>query len=396
MKTFLKLLYDCWAPLGIPLAWRQLMAERKRFLAAVAGITFAVTMMMFQMGLQSALFTQVVAPHLLLDADLVITHRQYEYFGISRSFTAKRLYQAYALPEVRQHAGLYLGNLPMKHPVTGENRDVFIIGFDPAQTPFSDPQILANQHKIQRDGVALFDIRSREEFGPFAKIVSENGYAVTEVSGKRIRVEGTFAMGATFAADGNILVSKDTFLQIWNGAHPNMIMVGLLKLTEGTNSEETLKKLRPILPDDVTIYTREAFIEMEKNYWRVRTPIGFVITASMIVGLIVGAVIVYQILYTDVTDHLPEYATLKSIGFRDGYFIRLILQESVILSVCGFIPGALLTAVLFALTREYAYMPTYLTNTIVFSVFFLTLFMCSCAGALATRRLRQANPGEIN
>lgn len=372
------------------------MAEKKRFFAAVAGITFAVTMMLFQMGLQSALFDQVVAPHALLDADVVLTHKQYEYFGISRAFTEKRLLQARALPEVIDHAGLYLGNLPLKHPVTGESRDVFIIAFDPAKQPFIDPEIRSAQAKLQRDGVALFDVRSREEFGPFAEMLADTGSVLTEVSGKKIQVEGTFTMGATFAADGNILVSKDTFMQVWQGAHPNMIMVGLLKLKPGSDVLAVTQRLRERLPDDVDVYTREAFIEMEKNYWRERTPIGFVITASMIVGLIVGAVIVYQILYTDVTDHLHEYATLKAIGFKDNYFIHLILQQSVILSVAGFIPGALFTACLYMLTRKFAYMPTYLTLINVGSVFLLTLLMCSCAGALATRRLRQANPGEVN
>jgi putative ABC transport system permease protein len=137
------------------------------------------------------------------------------------------------------------------------------------------------------------------------------------------------------------------------------------------------------------------FILKEKTYWAQRTPIGFVIGASMMVALIVGAVIVYQILYTDVTDHLPEYATLKSIGFTDGYFIRLVLQESVILSVLGFVPGAVLAGGLYWLTRKYAHMPTYLHAGNLGAVFGLSLLMCLLAGALATRKLRQANPADI-
>ena len=166
-------------------------------------------------------------------------------------------------------------------------------------------------------------------------------------------------------------------------------------LEEGSDANQVAQKLRETLPKDVKVMTRQQFIQNEKDYWGERTPIGFVISASMTVALIVGAVIVYQILYTDVTDHLEEYATLKSIGFRDSYFISLILQESIILSVFGFIPGALFTAGLYYVTRNVAYMPTYFSWVNAAIVLGLTIVMCTIAGALATRKLRHANPADI-
>ena len=141
--------------------------------------------------------------------------------------------------------------------------------------------------------------------------------------------------------------------------------------------------------------TKAQYIENEKQYWAVRTPIGFVIGASMAVAIFVGAVIVYQILYTDVSDHIPEYATLKAIGFSDGFFIWTIVQESIILSVSGFVPGTILAAVLYKLTRDIGNMPTYMSASSLAIVFGLTVGMCVIAGLLATRKLRKANPADI-
>ena len=141
--------------------------------------------------------------------------------------------------------------------------------------------------------------------------------------------------------------------------------------------------------------TKAQYIQNEKDYWAVRTPIGFVIGASMAVAIFVGAVIVYQILYTDVSDHIPEYATLKAIGFSDGFFVWTIVQESIILSVMGFVPGALLAAVLYKLTRDIGNMPTQMSATSLVVVFALTVSMCVVAGLLATRKLRNANPADI-
>jgi len=381
-------------PLGIPLAWLNLVKEKKRFCAAVAGIIFAVTMMLYQMGLKTAMFTQVVFPHLMMNGDLVMVSPQYEYFGISRGFSDKRLAQAFALAEVKDTAPLYLINLPIKNPKTQVNRDIFIIGFDPADTPFNDPAIESQQGMLKIPGNALFDVRSHDKFGPVVEML-EDGPVKTETNGSRTEIVGSFEMGTTFAADGNLLVSTKTFLDIFPGQNPNHPSVGLIMLEEGADPNQVASKLREILPNDVSLMTRQQFIQNEKDYWGERTPIGFVISASMTVALIVGAVIVYQILYTDVTDHLEEYATLKSIGFKDGYFISLIIQESIILSVFGFIPGAAFTAGLYYVTRNVAYMPTYFSWTNAAIVLGLTILMCTLAGALATRKLRHANPADI-
>ncbi|MEM9227406.1 MAG: FtsX-like permease family protein, partial [Verrucomicrobiota bacterium] len=243
--------------------------------------------------------------------------------------------------------------------------------------------------------VALYDRLSRPELGPFVQQVEETGEAVTEVANRRMTFEGLFSCAPTFVADGILLTNKSTFLPLWPGEGSSVVSLGLVQLKEGTDAQAAVESLREMLPNDVRIYTRDGFLQYELNYWRERTPIGFVITASMAVALIVGMVIVYQILYTDVNDHLEEYATLKSIGFRDSYFNSVILQESFILSVFGFVPGTILTAVMFTFTRQAAHLATHLDLMNCLIIFGLTLGMCMAAGGLATRKLRAANPAEI-
>lgn len=382
-------------PLGIPLAWLNLIQEKKRFAAALAGIMFAVILMLFQLGLNSALFMQVVSPHQLLQGEVVIVNPYYEYFGISRAFNQRRLTQAEALPEVEHAMPVYLINLPLKNPLTGRGRDILVVGFDPADPLWNVPAIIEQQARLKLPGQLLFDRHSRDNFGPFSRLLREQKTVSTEINGAPVDVVGTFEMGATFAADGNVLASTESYLRVFPGGRRSDVSVGVLQLREGADPLTTAAKLREQLPDDVEVFTMTDFIEAEKTYWSQRTPIGFVIGASMVVALIVGAVIVYQILYTDVADHLEEYATLKSIGFRDRYFVGLILQESLILSVLGFLPGVALTAVLYAMTREFAYMPTYLTWDKAFTVIGLTLLMCLTAGLFATRKLRAANPADL-
>jgi len=389
-----KSLFERIFPLGIPLAWLQLTSERKRFFVAIAGITFAVTMMLFQMGLQGALFRQVVAPILLLDGDVILVSPNYEYFGIGRGFSEVRLHQAYSLADVQDVSGLKLGGMSFKNPQTGQERDIFVIAFDPSKNPFLSKDILAQQHLIKKTDTVLFDGLSRDQYGDIKGLLSEANPVVTELSGSRANIEGLIDIGATFAADGNILMSLETFRKIY-GADQSEVNVGVIKLKPNSDINAAVKSLREFYPSDIIVMSKKDFIQSEKDYWAVRTPIGFVIGASMAVAIFVGAVIVYQILYTDVNDHLPEYATLKAIGFDDKFFISIILQESFILSILGFIPGVIFASILYYLTRTVAHMPTYLSISNLAIVLLLSLVMCITAGMLATRKLRYANPADI-
>lgn len=383
--------------MGIPLSWLQLTSERKRFAVAIAGITFAVTMMLFQIGLHGALYRQVVGPLQLLDCDIVLVGANYEYFGVGRGFPIVRLYQSRALAEVADANFLKLGCASFKNVDNGKERDIFIIAFDPSKNVFTAQDIKRNSESLKRDGAILYDAASRGQYGDVVQKykTQPDGKLRTEIAGKKTTITGLIKIGPTFAADGNILTSLKTFSKIWQGSPDGVVDVGTIKLKPGSDAKVAVEKLKKILPEDVVVMTKGDFIKAEKEYWSVRTPIGFVIGASMAVALFVGAVIVYQILYTDVSDHIPEYATLKAIGFSDSFFVWIIIQESLILSVLGFIPGAIFSEALYILTRNVANMPTYMSLTNLLIVFAFSLSMCVIAGLLATKKLRRANPADI-
>lgn len=400
MNLFRKL-YEKTVPLGIPLAWLQLSGERKRFFAALMGITFAVAMMLFQMGLHGALFRQVVAPIQLLNADLFVVGNNYEYFGVGNGFPEIRLHQAAALDEFDYATELKLATMSFKNADTGINRYIFVIAFDPTKKVFLTEDISEASEQLKHTGTLLFDkLSSVHQYGNVAEAFEKsNGKLSTELGGKHATIEKLIEIGTTFAAQGNVVTSIRSFNSIWQTSAQNTLNVGLIKLKPSENKKYDLnaiaEKLDKILPRDVVVMSKEQFIEREKKYWAENTPIGFVIGASMAVAIFVGAIIVYQILYTDVSDHLPEYATLKAIGFDDKFFMNIILQESIILSVLGFIPGILIATILYYVTRELVGMPAYLTFVNVAICFGLTIFMCAVAGLLATRKLRAANPADI-
>ncbi len=382
---------------AIPLAWLQLQREKVRLLIALAGIGFAVILMFIQLGFQDALFDSAVNLHKNMQGDIFMISPQSTALIAMRSFSQRRLYQAAGYPNVESINPVYLGLALWKNPVNQRTRSILVIGFDPTEVLFTK-DLVPDLSPIKIPDMVLFDRKSREEFGPIAQLYSEGKPVQTEIGGRRVTVGGLFDLGASFGADGNIITSDLNFLRLFNQRKKGLIDVGVVKLKPGTDVQAILTEMRKNLQDvtqDVKILSKQEFIEFEQNYWRSSTAIGFIFTLGTAIGFLVGTIIVYQILYTDITDHLPEYATLKAMGYRNLYLLSVVFQEAVILSVLGYIPGLLLAMGLYTLTRNATSLPIAMTIDRAILVFVLAVVMCVISGAIAVRKVQEADPADI-
>lgn len=378
-----------------PLAWRQLLKERTRLLVAVAGITFADMLIFIQMGFEGALFDAAIQPHRSLQADLVLINPQFQTLFSVKSFSRKRLYQTLGYEGVESVNSLYIGTGQWRNPETRLERAILVWGIDPAKSAFKFPEVQQNLDQIKQLNQVLFDQAGRPEYGIVGEIFKKESNFNTELNNKAISVKGIFSNGASFAADGNVITSDSTFLQIFPERKPDRIEVGLITLKPDANLELVQSQLIAELPKDVKVLTPEEFAQVEKEYWANSTAIGFIFSLGVGVGFIVGIVIVYQILYSDVSDHLPEYATLKAMGYTDYYLLIVLMQEALLLAVLGFIPSFLLSLGLYQLAYISTMLPIFMNMERAITVFVLTIIMCSVSGLIAMRKLRSADPADI-
>ena len=149
----------------------------------------------------------------------------------------------------------------------------------------------------------------------------------SEVAGQRVRVSGLVELGPSFGADGNLITSRETFRSLLPSTARGSIELGLIRLRDGADPDAVAERLRAWLPNDVSVFSKKAFIEFEKNYWRSSTAIGFIFSLGAAMGFVVGCVIVYQILYGDVSDHLPEYATLMAMGYPLRDLLAVVVRQ---------------------------------------------------------------------
>uniref|UniRef100_UPI003EBE5FA9 ABC transporter permease DevC n=1 Tax=Okeanomitos corallinicola TaxID=3231550 RepID=UPI003EBE5FA9 len=212
-----------------------------------------------------------------------------------------------------------------------------------------------------------------------------------------MNVVGLFQLGTSFGVNGNIITSDVNFLRLFGTQRRQrgLIDFGLIKLEDDADVNWVLENLRANLPKDVKVLSKQEFVAQEKSFWNTSTPVGFTFTLGAIIGFVVGAVIVYQILYSDVSDHLPEYATLKAIGFKNRYLLVIVFQEALILAAIGFIPGFAISQGLYLITRQATLLPIMMTVDRAIFIFTLTTIMCSISALIAMQKLQSADPADV-
>lgn len=378
-----------------PLSWLQLTREKTRLAVALAGIAFADILMFVQLGFRDALFNASVKPHYTLQGDLFLINPQFETLFAVKSFPRARLYQAAGFEEVESFSSLYIGMGQWRNPETKLERTILVFGVDPTKQVFNLPEIDRHLNDLKMLNRVLYDRAGRTEFGDIAGLLQRSEPVLFQLNEQDIEVAGLFSLGASFAADGNVIVSDSTFMHLFPSRQSKEIEMGLLKLKPDTDIKQVQESLRASLPKDILILTLDELADREKTYWANGTAIGFIFGLGTVVGFVVGTVIVYQILYSDVSDHLAEYATLKAMGYNNSYLIGVLMQESLVLAVLGFIPGFFSACGLYYLARSATLLPLGMSVSCATTVLTLTLVMCSASGAIALRKLQAADPADI-
>ncbi|MGH8001035.1 MAG: ABC transporter permease DevC, partial [Brasilonema sp.] len=372
-------------------------------LVAIAGIAFIVILMFIQLGFQDALYSSATQVHRHLQGDLFLVSSQYKALTANQSFFRTRLYQALGFNGVESVSPMYIGFAKFKNPVNGQKYSIYVIGFEPGKPVMNLPEIEESLDKIKIPDVVLFDRNSRPEFGNIAdKLQKEKTEHIIEIfpfnslAGYRVRVGGLFSLGPSFGVDGNLIVSDSTFLRIFPNSRPaEMIDVGAITLKPDVNPQNVQRELQANLPNDILVFTRQGFIDFEKEYWANRTPIGFILNLMLSMASVVGIVIVYQILYSNISNQLIAYATLKAIGYANNYLFHVVFQQAFILAVLAYIPGFAVSLGLYDFAMQVTKLPIMMSVNNAIIVFISTILMCMISGALAINQLRSTDPADI-
>ena len=378
-----------------PLGWLQLKHDKIKMLTALSGIAFADILMFMQLGFKDALFTTNTQYPRLVNGDVVLLSTQATNFNELYTFPRRRLYQAMDVPGVESAEPVYIGSLNWRNPQTKEKTSMMVIGFDPERPAFDLPEVNYQLDKVKIPNTVLFDRASRGKYDEVIAQVERGKPITTESDRTTLTIGGLFEVGASFADDGALITSDYNFLRLFPKKEQGTVSLGVINLESEQEAVAITQALNTYLPGDVKAYTHEEYVEKELAYIQNRSPIGFVFTLGTTMGFIVGIVIVYQVLSTDVNDHMAEYATFKAMGYKNSYLLFVVFEEALILSIAGFLPSVALALGLYRLTAAATALPIVLPLSRAIIVLILTVFMCGVSGAIATRKLQSADPADI-
>lgn len=365
----------------------MLLHRKGRFFLSMMGIAFSVVIMFMEIGFSNGINDSQARLPTFLDADLVLLDKARTSLLEGDRLNRIRMQQALVFDEVVSAVPLYESYQLAINPDTRLLRVISVLAFPHDTQPLKLPELKELSGQLAIKGNLLYDRLSRPVYGDI-----KTGQQMT-IGDTPCRVVGTVAIGPSIRSDGTVLMGLQTFDDSKTAA--DLVSMALLKVRPGTKLTELKKKLMDKLSDEIIVLTPEELRVREVYYTAHATPAGGVFAVGLAIGFLIGMIICYQILFNEISDNMPQYATVKAVGFSKVYLVSLVLQQAVLLAIFGFVPGLAGGAVLYYLIERSTRILMFLTYERAVFIFLLTLFMCIASGLLAVRRVLRTDPADV-
>lgn len=379
----------------LPIGWLQLTYSRGRMAAALSGVAFANVLVLVQLGLMGALNGTVGMTYEPFRADIIISSDDTNTLTDGSPLTRRLLWRALAQPGVDAAAPLYLGKTNWQRE-DGSVASMTVYALPPEAVRFAGDLLDGRLPALALPDRTLIDSLTRATDPVVMRAIGPDTPQRFEANGHATEAIGSFALGGGFGADGSLVMSDQTFMKLFparNSGTPSHI---LIDVAPGADLAQVVAALAQTLQGEpVLVRSLADALAADLSYQTTQRPTGVIFGFGVFMGVLVGLVIVYQVLSTDVADHLREYATFKAMGYPHRFFLGIVFEEAVVLGVLGFVPGITLATIIYALLSAKTGLPVSMSFAKAIMVFSGTIVACSLSGALATRRLRAADPADL-
>lgn len=377
------------------LAWHDLTHRRARTLAALGGVLFAIVLIFMQLGFYVACRASSTRVHDLLAFDIALTSPRYSFIVQSDRFPRQRLQQALAIEGVSRVAPVHVAP-SLWHSNTRNNRyDTVVVGVDPTDALFRLPAIAAQQSALRYPDTVLYDSAAHPLQGSNPPGTWSEIAATGKFIGRRVEVVGNFHWGAGFVANGVAITSQETFARLFPQRSADHLQLGLVQLAPGAPVDDVIRRLRRRLPEDVRVWSRRDLEDRDRHFFLRERPIGLMFTSGVALAVIVGGMILFQVLASEVTSRRSEFATLQAIGFSSRQVYRVVVEQGLFYTLIAYLPAAAIAFVLFHITRQVARLPMRLDASQLVLVLLASLLMAVSGALLASRRVRSADPADL-
>ena len=383
------------------LAWSNTTSNWQRLFVRCAGVTFAVVLMFMQTGFRNALFdSNVRIMEEKISADVVIRIKSRFMLSSGQQMPFQNVITARSCEGVAAAEPLYIENVMSEwHREGTPKRRIRVLGFDPMHELFRGFGLSHLDADLNRASTAAADVKSKSMFKLPRTEAELEADPFGELLGKRLELVGLFETGINFSNDGTLAMTPQNFAHYFNlrgnGNPLSKVDYGVVRCQVGSDPKVVAARLQLMLGDNVIVQTRSDFLTSERNFWGKNTPIGLIFRVGTLIGFVVGLIICYQVLATDIADQMGEFATLKAMGYPAGFFAAVVICQALVLSVVSFVPGMLIALSAFGLVNWGTGLLMFLNVPRASLVLGLTVLMCVISAVIALRKLLSADPASL-
>lgn len=381
-------------PKILPISLLLLLRFRRKLILSLAGIIFATVLIHGQLGIRSSLFDSSISLFSDFAADIVMINKSVVGSPSLRPFNKNRLALLYRYPEVLDVSSVRYGFVRWRYPLNHETRLAIMVGFNPRQKIFTNPEISRQQSLLFSPDRILYDRLSRREFGDVVASYLGRRPTFAFINDQRVKIAGLIRVGTSFSYDASFLASEATYNSV-RETSSSEVEIGLIKLSHEADPSKFIETAASALPNDVKLYTLNQFLDLEVEYWDNSKPIGFVFGFNTVLGFAVGMLILYQILYTDVSEHLSEFATMLALAHSSSRLKSIVFRQSLILTFAGYPVGYVLSLCLFKIISSFTGLSVRMSVDRSIICFIIVFAMSSCSALLAMRKLGDADPIDL-
>ena len=407
------------------LALSNLRHKLARTLIAVAGVTFAVTLIFMEIGMFGGIKRTATMLYDGLQFDLLVASK--EYIDLSRpgDVSRARVVQARSVEGVADVTPLSVGFGGWRQPSAvgtfggfqppGAIQSIYIVAAPPSRLrdtfTVGERRVFRDEEHARRSGIELsrldtflIDEMSSSSLGNYEQLrdIPPDGRTVSaqgdrdavRLNERRAEVVGTFRVGTGFSWNGMLMCSEETFRR-FTRRPDDLVNFALVRLNAGTDRARVKERLEAKLPPDVQVFTVEEIKDKEQSFWVDITSVGQFIQVAVVLAIVVGVIFVYQMMAADIRNMLPEYATVKALGYRPTYLTQVVLWQAILLALFGYLPGLVVSFGLFWVAKNFGGIPTEMTFETALLVLALTCTMCLASGVLAVRKVHSADPADL-
>jgi len=387
-----------------PISTLNLLGKPTQAIVSILGVAFALLLIFMQLGFRGAVANTATVVYGRLDFDVLLRSPEYLHLYEARTIQHAWLDLLQSHPDVASVSPFYIMLQKWQNPQDGNYRAIAMMGVRRDKLVIDSEEIRSQLDRLGNSDWALIDRATRRDYGPKdGRRFGDNDIGLhAELGGHDTEIAGHFLLGTGLATNGAVLLSDSGFGKRAPYNIQQQTNLGLIKLKPGVDPEKAAANINAWLlarddraKNSVEALSRDQAIAWEHRRWLGETPIGIIFQLGVGLAFIVGAAIVYMVLATDVANRLPEYATLKAMGYTGRFVANVVLRQAWLLAILGYIPAVAMAEGLYSITASLAGIPIHMTWQRAISIGILGVLMCTFSGSLAIRKLWKAEPAEL-